>query len=192
MKFQFDLKKLPSFTLPLAAAIFSVLVVLLLFLSQRGAQDQPGAEAQSPLYTGNEAKRKVDIYYASKKKTGLEVEKAEIYLSASAGAQVKQVVLRMIETPVNPDAASVFPAGTRLRELFLDKEGLCVVDFDPAIRVNHPGGTTGEYLTIYALVRTLTANFNQIGQVQIMLNGEYAETLAGHLDISRPLRLSDF
>lgn len=182
-----------KYVLWIAAAAIAVLAAAAAwFFTHRGEEALEIDKAMAGLYTGNEAVRKVDIWYASRKKPGLEARKVDIYLSASPGAQVKQAVLHLFKTPEDPDLVSVFPTGSVLRELFVDKEGLCVVDFALSVRLNHPGGTTAEYQTLYALVRTLTSGFSQVRQVQVMVNGEYAETLAGHLDISQPLTLADF
>jgi len=36
------------------------------------------------------------------------------------------------------------------------------------------------------VVRTLTKNFPEVRQVKFLINGQEEETLAGHLDITRP------
>jgi len=50
----------------------------------------------------------------------------------------------------------------------------------------HPGGSTNELLTIYALVNTVTANISSVERVQILIDGHQADTLAGHVDLRRP------
>jgi hypothetical protein len=43
-------------------------------------------------------------------------------------------------------------------------------------------------LTVYALVNAVTANLPTIQRVQILIDGRQAETLAGHIDLRRPLQ----
>jgi spore germination protein GerM len=43
-------------------------------------------------------------------------------------------------------------------------------------------------MLVFSIVHTLTANLPAIRQVQILVNGQPAETLAGHVSIERPLR----
>ncbi|HEY8497940.1 MAG TPA: GerMN domain-containing protein, partial [Limnochordales bacterium] len=50
----------------------------------------------------------------------------------------------------------------------------------------HWGGTTGELLTVYGIVNTLT-QLPGIRQVQIVVEGRPVETLAGHVDLTQPL-----
>lgn len=77
------------------------------------------------------------------------------------------------------------PPGTRLKDIKIE-DGLATVDFSGAIQSKHPGGSAGESLTIGSIVNTLT-QFPSVQEVQILVEGRVVETLAGHLDISKPL-----
>src|SRR5205085_914653 len=51
-------------------------------------------------------------------------------------------------------------------------------------------GTSGshdELLSVYSIVNSLTVNFPAIKRVQILVDDRPADTLAGHVDLSRPL-----
>jgi hypothetical protein len=53
------------------------------------------------------------------------------------------------------------------------------------------GWTTGsqaEILAVYAIVHSITTNFEEISSVKILINGGESSTFGGHLDLSRPLR----
>ena len=43
-------------------------------------------------------------------------------------------------------------------------------------------------MTIWSIVNTLVLNVPEIEAVKILIGGGEAETLAGHIDLSRPLR----
>jgi spore germination protein GerM len=81
------------------------------------------------------------------------------------------------------------PNGTKLKDISI-KDGLCTVDFSSELRENHAGGSAGELMTVYAIVNTLT-QFSTVQQVQILVNGEMVDTLAGHVDLSVPLERND-
>ena len=49
------------------------------------------------------------------------------------------------------------------------------------------GGSAAEYYSISALVRTLGANFPEVRAVQILVDGQPVDSLAGHFDTSGPL-----
>ncbi len=51
----------------------------------------------------------------------------------------------------------------------------------------HPGGSLDELLTIYTIVNALTMNLPAVTSVQVLVDGKEVDTLAGHVDLRRPL-----
>ena len=51
----------------------------------------------------------------------------------------------------------------------------------------HAGGSLEEIFTVYALVNALTSNLPEIRAVQILIEGQEVDTLAGHVDLRHPL-----
>jgi hypothetical protein len=62
------------------------------------------------------------------------------------------------------------------------------VDLSPEISSGHEGGSLEEILTVYALVNALTTNLPAVERVQILVAGREVDTLAGHVDLRRPLQ----
>jgi germination protein M len=62
------------------------------------------------------------------------------------------------------------------------------VDITKEASDTHPGGLTQELASIYAVVNSLTQNVEGISQVQILIEGAETETLAGHIDLTKPFR----
>jgi germination protein M len=79
------------------------------------------------------------------------------------------------------------PKGTTLRALFLTPRGEAYVDLSREVVTSHAGGSVNELLTIYTIVHALTANLPAISAVQILVEGREVETLAGHVNLQRPL-----
>jgi len=73
----------------------------------------------------------------------------------------------------------------RLRELYLDGSGTAYIDLIPGTQKDVHASAWDEQLAIYALVNTLQQNFDEIKQVVLLLDGREAQTLAGHMDLSR-------
>jgi hypothetical protein len=73
----------------------------------------------------------------------------------------------------------------RLRELYLDSSGTAYIDLTPGRQKDVRASAWEEQLAIYALVNTLLQNFQEIKQVVLLLDGGEAQTLAGHMDLSR-------
>ncbi len=75
--------------------------------------------------------------------------------------------------------------GLRLNALYIHSSGAAYVDLSA---VGHEGEGKGsawdELLAIYAVVNTLTQNFEDVKQVHFLVDGKEAQTLAGHIDIS--------
>lgn len=81
-------------------------------------------------------------------------------------------------------AEAVLPAAVKVLSV-QQKEGTATADFSGDItRMNV--GSMGEALAVAAIANTLT-EFPGIRQVQILVEGKKVESLAGHVDVSRPL-----
>lgn len=94
-----------------------------------------------------------------------------------------------------PDLASnllpTIPDHTILLDINVrQEERLAIVDLSRAVIDNHIGGSSAEIMTVYSIVNTLT-QFPTVDQVQILVNGELVETIAGHIDVSKPISRND-
>jgi hypothetical protein len=92
--------------------------------------------------------------------------------------------------PPEPLAPTV-PAGSKLRGLYVSERNEAFVDLDPAVRDNHPGGSMNELFTVYTIVNALTTNLPDVHSVQLLIDGREVDTLAGHVDLRRPLRKNE-
>ncbi|MBN2395837.1 MAG: GerMN domain-containing protein [Candidatus Atribacteria bacterium] len=98
---------------------------------------------------------------------------------------VKNTIVELIKGPSNQNLYPTIPNTTKVNALYV-QEGIAYIDLSSEVVRDHPGGSTGELLTIYSLVLTLTS-FPGIDKVQILIDGNSGETLVGHVDISVPL-----
>ncbi len=100
--------------------------------------------------------------------------------------QKVQRIITLLTLPVKGDQAPLNQA-TRLRSVSF-KEQLITIDLSADIRkslVN--SGANDEIMTIAVLSNSLLKNFPRYNSVQILIDGKKCRTLAGHIDISRPL-----
>ncbi|MDV2504497.1 MAG: GerMN domain-containing protein [bacterium] len=125
----------------------------------------------------------IKVFFGSPKRQRLEAEARTIYASAHRDAQVKQAILELLKGP-RSSLVAVIPTGTRLNELYIDKDGTAYVDLSDEVATRHPGGVLAERLTIGALVNTLMYNFPEITAVRLFTDGEQRDTLAGHVRTS--------
>ena len=129
---------------------------------------------------------KARLYYLSDDGLRLRPEEREILLGAGTAEQARHIVEAQLE-PVQPPMASAIPQGTKLKELFISDKGEAYVDLSSEVATNHPGGSLDEILTVYTVVDALTDNLPAITAVQILIDGKEVDTLAGHVDLRRPL-----
>jgi spore germination protein GerM len=80
------------------------------------------------------------------------------------------------------------PVGTELRALYIDPDNVGYIDLSEAVKKQHPGGTNSELLTIYSVVNSLILNVSEIKRVKILIDGNEAPTLAGHIDLQFPFK----
>lgn len=75
----------------------------------------------------------------------------------------------------------------QLRALYLDAAWTATVDLSAASPSQKEirASAEDELLAVYALVNTLTQNFPEVRQVRFLMDGREAQTLAGHIDLSR-------
>ena len=110
----------------------------------------------------------------------------DVAFAEGPSEQGKRIIEALLD-PAPPGLASAIPPGTTLRGLYVGEHGDAYVDFGGTLRSNHPGGSRNEILTVYAIVSALTVNLPAITSVQILIDGHEVDTLAGHVDLRRPL-----
>jgi hypothetical protein len=126
------------------------------------------------------------LFYASDEGDTLVAVRREVPLDEGVVAQGRQILMTQLE-PAPAPHVSVIPPGTTLRGFYVTERGDAFVDLSAEASTAHPGGSLTELLTVHAIVNAVTANLPAIQRVQIMVNGKEVDTLAGHVDIRRPL-----
>ncbi|HDS17112.1 MAG TPA: hypothetical protein ENN66_11015 [Proteobacteria bacterium] len=104
----------------------------------------------------------------------------------SQSEKITAIVARLTETRY-PGIAPL-PESTRILNSNLAPP-VMVLDLDPEILTAVAAyGAQDERLAIFCLAQSLLENFPEYDQLQILIGGKIEKTLAGHIDISRPLR----
>lgn len=105
--------------------------------------------------------------------------------------QMSRLIARIGRKPGKAGDPSLWPLSFKVRSAYLRSGGILILDFEKAVQYNQGVSAYTELLATRSLLRTITANFNEIQRVQFLIGGQESETLAGHVDITRPLSLSD-
>ncbi len=74
----------------------------------------------------------------------------------------------------------------KLKAFYLDGQGTAYIDLIPFQHRDISASAWEELLAISAMVNTVMQNFDEIKQVRFLMDGREAQTLAGHIDLSRP------
>lgn len=125
------------------------------------------------------------LFYAAPDGQALVPVRREVPLADGVRAQGRQILQSQLE-PAPAPYVSAIPSGTTLRAFYVTERGDAFVDLSPEISTAHPGGSTSELLTVYAIVNAVTVNLSTVQRVQILIGGKEADTLAGHVDLRRP------
>lgn len=163
----------------------------------RQADPQPAADAEpppaqtTPSATPAVPRIKANLFYASDDGQRLVAIEQEVPLAEGRVAQARALVEAQLAAVAPAELAATIPQGTTLRGLYLSDRNEAFVDLDAAVRDQHPGGSLNEMLTIFTIVNAITVNLPEIQSVQILIDGREVDTLAGHVDLRRPLRKND-
>ena len=132
-------------------------------------------------------KSPVHLYFAGHNSYFLMAEQRVVLHPADPVGLAGTIVKALIKGP-QKGLLKTIPADTRLKALFITPDGTCYVDLSEAVSKNHPGGSKSELLTIYSMVNSLVLNVPEIERVQILIDGNQAPTLAGHIDLQVPVK----
>ena len=180
----------------IAAVAFAV--ALMTGLSRLLSRPAPGVAAVDPVPAPAPPpaapvvpKIKATLYFASEDGLRLVPTEREVPLAEGAVAQARSILEAQLAAEPQAPLLSTIPKGSLLRGLFVSERNEVFVDLDPAIRTAHPGGTTRELMTVYTIVNAVLTNLPNLQEVQILIGGQEADTLAGHVDLRRPLRKNE-
>jgi hypothetical protein len=142
--------------------------------------------------------RGVVLYFESGADEKLHPEARQLAVARDEVAFLRSLASAVLEGPRRPELLRPFPEGWGLRGAYRMKDGLIVLDLSPppAPQPNPAGGPpprweTGsheEETAAQAILLSVTKNMPDVKRVVFLIGGEPAETLAGHLDLSHPLR----
>lgn len=140
---------------------------------------------------GETAERKtVTLFFLSDDDDLLHREEREIAAGPSVGGEALRALQELVKGSAH-DLVPPLPAETKIRQVFVSKEGVAYVDFSRDIVEKFSYGSTSELAAVFAVVDTLAFNFKAVKKVAFLVEGTEKETLGGHIDLSRPF-LPDF
>jgi sporulation and spore germination protein len=140
--------------------------------------------AGTPAVTAPETVR-VTVFFLGAEDGLLHAEQRDIAKPAGPGSYLKALYAELAKGPTRTGLSPVLPAKIQLRNAFLLSDGVAVLDL--AVDSGLAFGADEELSIVAALVDTVLQNVADTTRVRILVNGEPAETLGGHVDLTQPL-----
>jgi hypothetical protein len=138
---------------------------------------------QEPISTPTDVNVQAQMYWLSSSSTGaLEPTAIQLPLSANSVERSKQLLNALIARAPDPKVRTL-PAEASLLAFYLQPDGTAIADFSDEIASALPSGILSEQLAVQSIAQTLGANVSGIRQLKILVHGQEADTLAGHLDL---------
>lgn len=126
--------------------------------------------------------KEVSLYFVDQNTDELAVETRSVINQVGLA---KTTLQELLTGPVTESLASYIPTGTTVQSIDIGENGLCTVDFSKELQ-NAELNSSEEKYVIESIVNTLT-QFDTVSAVQIRVNGDVVNSIAGHWDISKPL-----
>jgi spore germination protein GerM len=170
----------------------AIAVSAVLYVWHRTTRAPTVAEKPEGVTVVPEGSRTVTLYFADKDAEALVTETRLVAIGKDFVEQVAQVIRAFLEGPRDAGVSTIAEE-TRLLGAFYDSETATVyLDFSSELVAGHPGGSSAEYYTVAAIVRTVSENFPEVQAVQILVEGLQVGTIAGHIDAYRPFLVRDW
>jgi spore germination protein GerM len=131
------------------------------------------------------AMRTVSLYYESQDLL-LAPERRDLPLPENPAGALDLVMRELVKGSANAAVPRLLPADTVIRGVYLLPDGTAFVDLGgPTLTQGWATGSHQELMAVYSVVQTVTANFPEARKVRMLVNGEPAETLGGHVSLAR-------
>lgn len=172
--------------------LFGVIILVVAFLAgclgqskqDNDTNEQPQTKTkQQNEETPPEETVEFTVYFSDNEAMYLKGEKRTVPKNNRPVAEL--MIEELIKGPKSQDLMPTIPEGTKLLSLEVKKK-IAIVNFSKEIQTNHPGGTTGESMTVYSIVHTLT-QLPDIEAVKFLVEGEEQEAIWGHLYTLEPI-----
>ena len=133
---------------------------------------------------GRPATRTVTLFFAAEDDDLLHKETREILAGPTEADEAERALAELVRGSES-GFLSPLPPQTRVRQVFIAKDGQATVDLSRDVAEGFTYGSTSELAAVYAVVDTLVYNFKSVKKVVLTVEGAERETLGGHVDLTR-------
>lgn len=133
---------------------------------------------------GRPATKTVTLFFAAEDDDLLHKETREILAGPTEADEAERALAELVRGS-ETGLLSPLPPQTRVRQVFIAKDGQATVDLSRDVAEGFTYGSTSELAAVYAVVNTLVYNFKSVKKVVLTVEGAERETLGGHVDLTR-------
>jgi hypothetical protein len=152
--------------------------------SQATEEQARRAVVAPPISTPTDVQATAKIFWASASSPDrLEPTNVELALSADAALRSKQLLRKLIADPPSP-AQQTLPTDLAVLSFYALPDGTAILDFSDALTSEIPSGILSEGVAVSSITRTLEANVTSLHRLKILIHGQEADTVAGHVDLT--------
>ncbi len=181
--------KIPGPALLLSGLGLVLLVLVIIFFTGGGQEKvKRFVDANVPKAPetagGPAASRTVTLFFIADGDDLFHKETREIPAGPTEADEAERALTALIAGS-EKGLVSPLPPQTRVRQVFIARDGVATVDFSRDVAEGFPYGSSSELAAVYAVVNTLAYNFKPVRKVVLLVEGAERETLGGHVDLSR-------
>jgi spore germination protein GerM len=171
-------------------ALSIVLIVLAVIFFAGGGREKverfiDANVPKAPAVAGEPAAaRTVTLFFLDDDDDFLHRETRQVAAGPTADEEAEQALTELIKGS-EKGLLSPLPPQTKVRQVFIGKDGVATVDLSRDVAEKFSYGSTMELAAVYAVVNTLAFNFKTVKRVVILVEGAEKETLGGHVDLTR-------
>lgn len=131
----------------------------------------------------------ISLYFGDLDANGLLEERRMMPQAGDDFTALSQIVSELAQGPKAEEMTAVIPVQTRLLGVRKIDDHTLKLDFNREFSQYHPGGSSSELLSVHALTNSIAAHMPAFTQFEFWIEGNRVESLKGHVDLSRPVRL---
>ncbi len=180
-------------TIFVLAVALSTVMAFLIFrspeLPELTYQPQVDLPSENPPSEGE--RMKVKLYFLSSSTGNPEMEERLIPAQRNPAEKIRAIIAEL-SAGSKRGLISPVPSGIALRAVFIDRSNRIYLDFPSAATLKIPRSPESEIEFLSAILSSIKVNLPHIKEVQILVDGHSAQTLAGYLDVSLPIPIDDF
>jgi len=141
--------------------------------------------SQAALQSSAGPTQTVTLFFPVYSEAKLRAETRTLALAPEPADRIRQIVLALVEGPKQGPGNPLSPSAD-LRAVFMAQDGTAYLDLSKSSLAAFNPGIESETLAVYSIVDSLTTNLPEVKRVEFLVEGQEADTLDGHADLTSP------